>query len=82
MRVPTVHLNGTGKDRLIEGYLNAHTSLRDAQKALEEIEFNPRDYYVQGPEAWEEAKREMNIRFEIIAKVQNEIDQILEAIDK
>ena len=81
MRIPTVHLNGTGKKMLIEGYLNAHTAIRNAKKALDEIEFNPRDYYVQGPDAWTEAVREMDARFDAIKKVEEEIEEILIAID-
>ncbi len=81
MRIPTIHLNGTGKKMLIEGYFNAHTAIRNAKKALEEIEFNPRDYYVQGSDAWEEARKEMNMRLEMLSKVAEEIDQILEALD-
>jgi hypothetical protein len=81
MKVPTVHLNGTGKEMLVTGYQAALRSLRDAEKALSEVEFNARDYYVQGHDAWPEAVKEMEARFKAIRKVENEIQQILAAID-
>ncbi len=81
MRKPTLHLNGTGKEMLLKGYMAAYHALREAQKAMESIEFNPRDYYVQGPEAWTEAVKEMNTRLLAIGKVKTEIEEILNAID-
>ncbi len=80
MRIPTIHLNGTSKERLVSGYEKAHRALRVAGEALSEIEFNPRDYYVQGPQAWPEAVREMDERLKALAKIQNEIETILEEI--
>jgi len=80
MRIPTIHMNGTGKRMLVEGYENAYHALREAQKALSKIEFNARDYYVQGPQAWTEARKEMDERFAALGKVEQEIEAILIAI--
>lgn len=52
---PTVHLNGTGYQDLWNGYEAAYEAVRAAQEALAKIEFNSRDYYVQGPDAWSKA---------------------------
>jgi hypothetical protein len=52
---PTVHLNGTGYKDLWAGYEAAYDAVRAAQDALAKIEFNSRDYYVQGPDAWSKA---------------------------
>lgn len=82
MRIPTIHLNGTGKKMLLEGYLEAYRAIRQAKKALTNIEFNPRDYYVQGSNAWEEATREMQERFNALSKIENEIEEIAEAIQE
>jgi len=81
MRLPTLHINGTGKIMLMNGYLEAYTALRKAEEAMCKIEFNARDYYVQGPEAWMEAVREMDARLAAIDKVKKEIEEILNAID-
>lgn len=81
MRIPMLHLNGTGKEMLTKGYEDAWHALREAQKALRKIEFNARDYYVQGPDAWTEAVREMDARFDAIGRVEKEIEEILIAIN-
>ena len=46
MQYPTVHLNGTSEEALLEGYCNANNALLDAIKALEDCAPNARDYYV------------------------------------
>lgn len=81
MRIPTVHINGTGKEMLVRGYEEAHRALREAGRALRKIEFNPRDYYVQGPDAWREAVKEMAERCTAIGKVEKDIEDILIALD-
>ena len=56
--LPSVHLNGTGRKMLTEGYHNAYVALQAAIRAFNEIEFNARDYYVQPPGAWPQARTE------------------------
>jgi hypothetical protein len=63
--LPTVHRNGTSRTDLADGWNSAGEALQDFIKAYEQIEFNSRDYYVQGPEAWSvalEHRREMNLK--------------------
>lgn len=43
-RTPTVHLNGTSRDALLEQRLNLADALRDSLRALREAEPNGRDY--------------------------------------
>jgi len=65
MTLPLIHLNGTSKETLAEGYDNAACKLREFIDAWEGVEFNARDYYPQGPEAWNEAlakREEMNAK--------------------
>lgn len=55
--LPTIHLNGTGEKTLFGGYLAARSALIAAQEALENVEFNSRDYHpVDG--AWDRALEE------------------------
>jgi hypothetical protein len=77
MRLPTVHLNGTGREMLVKGYEQAYEAIRETSKALSKIEFNARDYYVQGPEAWQEAVEEMHARHESLRRIEKEIEEIL-----
>lgn len=55
---PTIHLNGTAPDDLHRGYQAAVATLRPALAKLEETAPNARDYYPQGPDAFEAARRE------------------------
>jgi len=73
--MPTVHLNGTSHKMLSRGYDDAHYALKTFAKAFGFVEFNARDYYVQGPEAWPAA---VDARMEINQKIK-EISQYLEA---
>lgn len=56
--LPSIHLNGTGRKMLAEGYFEAWNRLNDAIAAFNAIEFNCRDYYVQSDSAWPKARTE------------------------
>jgi hypothetical protein len=58
---PTVHLNGTGRKTLSEGYQSAYSKLIEFRNAFRSIEFNARDYYVQSNTAFAEAQTERDI---------------------
>lgn len=62
MILPTIHLNGTGAKMLFADYRAAMDAIQDAQEAIRKIEFNARDYYPQGNEAWSAASQEMQDR--------------------
>ena len=53
--LPTIHLNGTGAKSLAAGYDAAYDALRAFHNKMAEIEFNARDYYVDGLGSWEAA---------------------------
>jgi hypothetical protein len=74
---PTVHLNGTGYKDLWTGYEAAYEAIRAAQDALGKIEFNSRDYYVQGPEAWGKAQDHRNEQRQVLANVEEYLLQHL-----
>jgi len=56
--LPAVHLNGTSAKDLFEGWKNFAEKLEDALEEAKKIEFNARDYYVQGNHAWTAAHDE------------------------
>lgn len=58
LTLPSIHLNGTGRKTLAEGYQRAYVAVQDAITAFNEIEFNARDYYVQSDGAWPKARTE------------------------
>jgi hypothetical protein len=56
--LPSIHLNGTSAKSLTEDYTQARRAVQQAINALQAVDFNARDYYVQGPAAWTEAARQ------------------------
>jgi hypothetical protein len=56
--LPSIHLNGTGRERLLADYHAAYKLLCAASDAFADIEFNARDYYVQGDYAYNQARTE------------------------
>lgn len=56
--LPTIHMNGTPAKMLLEGYDELSFALLSAQDAFGKVEFNARDYYPQGPDAWGKARDE------------------------
>jgi hypothetical protein len=55
--LPVVHMNGTSAECLLEGYTKAMRAVGDALEALQQIEFNQRDYYCHPvAEAWTKAR--------------------------
>lgn len=82
LTVPTVHNNGTSKERLIEALCEATNKLREACTALGECTPNGRDYYVQGNTALGKALDEHRSRLQRIDDVRKELDQLAIAIDE
>ena len=68
LQLPLVHLNGTGIKTLTEGYDDADDTLQGFIDSFGSIEFNARDYYPLGPEAWEKA---VDARSEINQKIRD-----------
>lgn len=80
MAVPTIHLNGTNPDRLIDDLCTASNALDAAYQALKVTSPNGRDYYLQGADALNEAEREHRSRLSRVDQVKNEIDELALAI--
>ena len=76
MTHPTVHLNGTSRKELLEGYICAMDALDLAISALRACSPNGRDYYSQGPDAISEAVKEHVRRLEAVKQVHDEIAEL------
>jgi len=74
--LPTIHLNGTGARSLTDGYTEARRAVQDAMTALQNVDFNARDYYPQGQLAWLDAVRQRQELFNKLATVQHELFNI------
>lgn len=78
MIFPTVHMNGTSREALVEGYLAAHRAIVDAIKAMGECYPNGRDYYTQGPDALKIAMDEFDARRAALGKVASDLMELAE----
>lgn len=76
MRIPSLHLNGTSAERLLEPLERAHRALAEALLALSDASPNGRDYYPQGDSALREAVWEHQNRTERLRTVQDELMEI------
>ncbi len=82
MMIPTIHLNGTSKQSLIEGYCKARSAVVVASDALRECYPNGRDYYPQGVGALKVATNEHSARITKMSEVLDELTALIDAIDE
>jgi ferredoxin-NADP reductase len=80
LAIPTIHLNGTSREMLSDQLCEAYSAVRIAGDTLAKAAPNGRDYYPQGPEAFEQAVREHYARMAKLRDVMKEIETIAEAI--
>jgi len=80
MIAPTVHLNGTSKEALLQLNMNAASAVLAAIRALTEAHPNARDFYVQGPGAYKQAVDEHVARLDKLQDVLEELSELTEAI--
>jgi phosphoribosylformylglycinamidine (FGAM) synthase-like enzyme len=73
---PTIHINGTGKQDLLDGYTAAMRAVEAASKALQAVEFNARDYYPQGGFAWMQACEERADQYKKLREVKQHLAEI------
>lgn len=73
---PTIHMNGTSPQDLLEGYSDAMEKVSDAVCALKNVAPNGRDYYPQGDAALSQAIREHNERVKAVELVLQELTDL------
>lgn len=73
MMIPTVHLNGTGKKNLLDELEVAYAKIGEALDALRQVTVHGRDYYVQGPHAYGQARTEMDARLTALETVRKDV---------
>ena len=80
MKIPTIHLNGTSKDELLDQTLTAADAINVAIRALVNASPNARDYYPQGNGAYGIARDEHLSRLNRLQDVLQELSDIAEDI--
>jgi hypothetical protein len=81
MQYPTVHLNGTSKQELLDQACEAAQAIALAVNALENAAPNARDYYPQSGDAITLARSEHLARIKALVGVQTELETMIEIID-
>lgn len=74
LTLPSIHLNGTSRKMLREDYTKAYHALIEFRDAFQAIEFNARDYYVQGPDAFNQARTERDAQFQRIGDLMSYLE--------
>lgn len=80
LTLPIIHSNGTSKERLIEGLMEASSALTIAEKTLLQTAPNARDYYLV-PGLLQKAEAEHYVRLQKLISVRKEIDELIDGID-
>jgi hypothetical protein len=79
---PTIHINGSSVDRLIEDYAEIHHAIHNALEKMQAAGPNGRDYYPQGDEAFAKARQEHRSRMTRLVEVNRELRAIIENIQE
>lgn len=75
LTIPTVHLNGSGYDNLMEQYRTALEKIREARRALPVP--HGRDYYVQEDGAFERSRQQYEAQRRRLDEVEEELAGIV-----
>ncbi len=81
MKIPTIHLNGTSRESLLEQQTDAYTQLQNAITAMKVATPNGRDYYPQGEKAHRKAMQEHDDRLSRLFGVLEELEEIVLGIE-
>ena len=80
MMVPTIHLNGSPGERLLDEVREAGNAIDRAIHALADAAPNARDYYPQGADAYQAADAEHRSRLHRLVSVRDELAALSEVI--
>lgn len=78
--MPSVHLNGTSREELQNGYEKSYRALMNAIDAFADNGFNARDYYVQGPNSYSDARHERDKHLKALYDARAYLELHLEAL--
>ena len=80
LTLPTVHINGSSRGGLLEGYIAAMDAIRLAMKALQSAAPNARDYYVQAGDTFCMAQNQHFVRLARLRETLDELNTIAEHV--
>ncbi|MGH7178290.1 MAG: hypothetical protein ACREJC_12995, partial [Tepidisphaeraceae bacterium] len=71
----------TGQANLLAELEAAYRAVKAAVDALRQVTVNGRDYYVQGPDAYRQARHEMDERVAMLESVRGDVLALHQAVD-
>lgn len=80
LAIPTVHMNGTSKDDLLQQLMDAASALRSARELMQKAAPNGRDYYVQNDTALRTAIQQHTDRLMKLDALVAEYEEIMEKV--
>jgi len=80
MQFPIIHRNGSRGPTLLEEYATADAAALALLQALQAIDLNGRDYYMQGTAAFEAARTEHQKRYTAVQNIRTELHEIMDSI--
>jgi hypothetical protein len=82
MLTPTIHINGTSRDALIDAAIDARAAVREAKEALRGVAPNGRDYYPQGADAIRQASEGWQNMHRALESVEDELLALIEEMQE
>jgi hypothetical protein len=76
MMKPSIHLNGSSRDDLFDGYMTALEAMQTAIYAVIQTAPHGRDYYPQGDDALRQAMAEHRDRLRRLGTVADELNAL------
>lgn len=80
--IPTIHLNGSDPIKLRDSYLDAAQALVKLANALAVAAPHGRDYYPQGPDAFNHAQNEHRGRLAALDRLRIDYLEIIQGIQR
>lgn len=78
--IPSIHLNGSSQQSLLDSVCSAGEAVSAAINALYDMAPNARDYYPQGPTAYPTARADHDARIAKLQDVRRELEALAESI--
>ena len=79
---PTIHMNGTSARDLALRFEEAATAIFRAREALMLAGPNARDYYPQGDQAYQQARREHDVRAKALMDAEHDMQALAEYVQE
>lgn len=80
LSVPTVHMNGTGKEDLVLQMENVYQTINATIDAMCLSRPHGRDYYTQGDNALQVAQKQWEVRMDSLLKIKEDVTGIVTKI--